>query len=156
MREQRASSYQDVARPFLPVPDSQPHVQVLVLQTKTQTARTPHHLVPHLIVLVGQIQVPIGALLGEDDHADNTARAAVPLDGLAQGALDKIDGLVFLHILLPISIAVAVDVGRAGAADRIRLLVQRAAQGNLVNLATMPLVPAGDDEAGAAKGRKSG
>ena len=82
---------------------------------------------PHTVVLVRQVQVAIGALPGEDDHADDAAGAAVPLDGLAQGTLDEGHGVRLLHTLLPVRVAVAVDVGRPGTADRVRLLVQRAA-----------------------------
>ena len=82
---------------------------------------------PHTVVLVRQVQVAIGALPGEDDHADDAAGAAVPLDGLAQGALDEVHRVLLRHALLPVRVAVPVDVRRPRAADRVRLLVQRAA-----------------------------
>ncbi len=104
---------------------------------------------PDRVLLVGKVQVPVGALLCQDHHADDAAGAAVPLDGLPQGALDEVDGLLLLHALLPIRVTVAVDVGRARAADRVRLLVQGAAEGHRVDLSAVPLVPSRDDKTGA-------
>lgn len=104
-------------------------------------------LVPHTVVRVRQVQVPIRALLRQHHHPDDTAGAAVPLDGLPQRALNERHGLVLLHALPPVRVAVTVDVRRAGPADRVGLLVQGAAEGDGVDLAAEALVPAGDDEA---------
>ena len=82
-------------------------------------------------------------------HADDPSRAAVPLDGLLESALDKGDPLLFRHVLLPVRVTVAVYVGRARAADRVRLLVERAAEGDGVNLPAVPVVVTCDDDAGA-------
>lgn len=99
-----------------------------------------------LVLLVGQVQMSFGTLLGHHHHADDTTRATIPLDGLLQGALDKLDGVLLLHALFPVVVAVAVDVGRSGTADGVGLLVQRTAEGNGVDLTAVSLVPAGDDE----------
>lgn len=109
-------------------------------------------LVPHLVLRVRQIQMPVGALGRQHHHANDTARAAVPPDGLLQGALDEVDGLGLLHALFPVGVAVSVDVGRARAADGVRALVQRTSKRDAVNLAAVALVPACDNEAGAGKG----
>jgi hypothetical protein len=93
--------------------------------------------------------VAVGALPGEDDHADDAAGAAIPLDGLLQGALDEVDGLLLGHALLPVRVAVTVDVRRPRAADGVRLLVQRAPERYRVDLPAVPLVPPRDDQPGA-------
>lgn len=67
--------------------------------------------------------MPVGALLGEDDHADDTTRAAVPLDSLGQRTLHEVDGVGLLHALFPVRITVSVDVRRTGPADGVGLLV---------------------------------
>lgn len=63
------------------------------------------------VAIVRQVEMSLCALCGEDDHADHTAGTAVPLDGLSQRALDKVDALLLGHALLPVCVAVAVDVG---------------------------------------------
>ena len=107
------------------------------------------------VVLVGQIQVSLCSLPRQHHHANDAARAAVPLDGLGQRSLDKSDALLLIHALAPVGIAVSVNVRRARAADGIRLLVQRASGGNRVDLAAMTVVPSRNDQASAA-GRLAG
>lgn len=115
----------------------------------------PTLLVPHLVLAIWQVQVPIRTLGREHNHADDTTRATVPPDSLLQRALDKVHRLRFLHTLLPVVVAVTVDVCRTGPADRVRTLVQRATQGNAVYLTTMTLVPSSNNETGAVKSIKS-
>lgn len=86
--------------------------------------------------------MPVGALGRQYHHADDATRAAVPPDGLLERLLDEGDRLVLVHALLPVRVAVSVDVGRAGAADRVGLLVEGPAEGDAVDLAAVPLVPA--------------
>lgn len=74
---------------------------------------------PHRIVRVGEIQVSVRTVLGENHHADDTSRAAVPLDGLPQCSLDEVDSIVLLHTLSPVGITVSVDVGRSRATNGI-------------------------------------
>lgn len=93
--------------------------------------------------------MPVGPLGREHHHPDDAAGAAVPLDGLPQCALDKLDRLRLLHALPPVRVTVAVDVSRPGAADGVRLLVERAAQWDRVDLSAVPLIPARDDKSGS-------
>lgn len=111
----------------------------------------PPSSVTLLVVGVREVQVPVGPLLREHHHADDAARAAVPLDRLLQRALDKVDRLGLLHAFPPVRVAVAVDVRRPGPANGVRLLVQRAAQRDRVYLSAVALVPARDDEAGPVR-----
>jgi hypothetical protein len=94
--------------------------------------------------------MPVRTLLCQHDHTDDTARASIPLDSFLQSALDEVDRIFLLHTLLPVGIAVTVNVCRTRTADGICLLVQRASQGDRVDLAAMSLVPASDDESSAA------
>lgn len=48
------------------------------------------------------------------------------------------------------SVAVAVDVSRAGSTDGVALFMQRAAEGDTVHLSSVAGVIARDDDAGAA------
>jgi hypothetical protein len=93
--------------------------------------------------------VPVSPLRRQHNHADDAAGAAVPLYRLGQRALDKRHGLGLLHALLPVRVAVSVDVGRPGAANGVGLLVEGASEGDGVDLAAVAFVPARDDEAGA-------
>lgn len=120
--------------------------------TSQPTNAGPHEarsLMPDLVVFVWEIQVPIRPLGRQHHHAYHAARAAVPLDGLAQRRLHKLHGIGLLHALLPVRVAEAVDVRRARAADRVRLLVQRAAERDAVYLASVAVIPASNDEAGS-------
>lgn len=99
--------------------------------------------------------MPVGAALGQDHHANHTTRAAIPLDCLGQGALDKVDGVVLLHVFAPVGVAVAVYVAGPGACDGVCLLVEGASEGDAVDLSAVALVPAGDDDAGAEGGGSS-
>lgn len=109
----------------------------------------PHYLLmPHLITRVRQVQVPIRPLGRQHHHANDTARAAIPPDSLLQRILDEVNCLLLLHTLLPVRVAVAIDVGGARTSDRVGLFVQGTAQGNAVYLATVALVPACDDKSG--------
>lgn len=76
------------------------------------------------VVLVWQIQMSLRACGREHYHTNHTTRASVPLDGLRERTLDKLDALIFCHVLLPVCVTVSVDVCRPGTADRVRLLVQ--------------------------------
>lgn len=92
--------------------------------------------------------MPHGTLGRQHHQPDDTARAAIPFDGLLQGAPDKADPFLLRHVLLPVVIAVAVDVGRAGPANGVCLLVERSSEGNLVDLTTVSGVVSSDDDAG--------
>jgi hypothetical protein len=100
-----------------------------------------------LVILVGEKDLPLWTSLGEHDHADDTTRAAVPLDSLRQGALHKRDSFTLIHSVLPVRVAVSVDVGGSRAADGVRLLVQRTAERDRVYLTALALVPTRDDDA---------
>ena len=84
-------------------------------------------------------------------HAYNTTRAAIPSDSLLQRLLDEADCLLLVHTLPPVCVAVAVDVGGAGTANGVGLFVQRTAQRDAVDLATVALVPACNNETGATR-----
>lgn len=68
---------------------------------------------PHGVVGIREIQVSVRAVLGEDDHTNDTTRATVPLDGLPQGSLDEVDCIILLHALSPVGITVTIDVSRS-------------------------------------------
>lgn len=87
--------------------------------------------------------MPNGPIGRQDDHPNHAAGAAIPTNSLLQGALDERDALLLAHVLPPIGVAVAVDVRAAGAADRVRLPVQRATQRDRVDLPAVPGVVAG-------------
>src|SRR3569833_4385575 len=93
------------------------------------------------------------SLLREHHQAEHDARAAVPLVGLLQRPLDEFHRLFFRLALSPVCIAVSVYVGRSGPSDGIRLLVQRPAEGERVDLATVALVPPCKDQAGPVERR---
>lgn len=80
-------------------------------------------LVLDRVALIREVQMPVGALGRQHDHANDAAGATVPLDGLRQRALDKLDGVRLLHSLSPVRVTVSVDVGRTRTANRICLLV---------------------------------
>jgi hypothetical protein len=101
-----------------------------------------------LVVLVWQVQVSLCTSSCKNNHTDHTTRTAVPLDGLRQRTLDELDALLFSHLLPPVCVAVSVDVCRPRTADRVRLLVQGASEWDRVDLTTMLVVPASDDETG--------
>lgn len=67
-------------------------------------------LVSHLVLAIRQVQVPVRTLGREHHHANDTTRAAVPPDRLLERTLDKVHSLCLLHALLPVIVAVAVDV----------------------------------------------
>ena len=80
-----------------------------------------HHLFPllcslkpgidiDLVVVIRQVQMPDSTLLGQHNHADNSSGAAIPLDGLGERHLDEVDGLLLLHVLLPVLVGETVDV----------------------------------------------
>ena len=93
----------------------------------------------------------IGTLSRQHYHTDDTARAAIPLDSFLQRLFDEINGIRFLHALLPVGVAEAVDVRRTRAADRVRLFVKGSTEGNAVDLATVALIPARDNETSPGK-----
>lgn len=90
-----------------------------------------------------------GPGLGQNDEPDHAAAAAVPLDGLAQGAFDEFDALRFGHAVFPVGVAVAVDVGAARAADGVGLLVKRSTEGDAVDGSAVSGVVACDDHSSA-------
>lgn len=94
--------------------------------------------------------MPVRTLRRQDHHANDTAGAAIPPNSLLERPFDEINCLLLLHTLLPICVAVAVNVGRSGSSNRIGLLVQRAAKGNAVDLASVTLVPARNNQTGPA------
>jgi hypothetical protein len=106
------------------------------------------------ISIIRQVQMPDCALPRQHDHPDDTARATVPLDGLLQRLLDELDALVLAHVVLPVRIAEAVDVRRSGSADRIGLLVQRAAEWDTVDGATGSFVVSGKNYSCTVVGEK--
>lgn len=110
------------------------------------TERLIRHAGPG-VVGVRKIQVPHSTRLGQNNQPNNTTRATIPLDRLLQCTAHKVDALLFCHLLPPVRISITVDVGRARAADRKRLLVERSAQRNRVYLATVSRVVSGDDNA---------
>lgn len=65
---------------------------------------------PDLVIRVGEIQVPVGALGRQHHHANHASRAAIPLDSLPESPLDEGDRLLLVHALLPVRVAEAVDV----------------------------------------------
>ena len=75
------------------------------------------------VAVVWQVQVSLCSLCCQNHHADDTARATVPFDGLPQGSLDKVYALLLVHALLPVRVTVSVDVCRTGSCDGIRLFV---------------------------------
>jgi len=101
------------------------------------------------VIRIRQIQVPVRALGRQHHHANDTTRAAIPLDRLLQRLLHKPHSIGLLHALPPVGVAETVDVCRARTADRVRLLVEGSAEGDAVDLAAVTLVPACDDEAGS-------
>lgn len=108
-------------------------------------------LVPHLVIRIRQIQMPVGALLRQHHHPDDTSRGAIPLDRLLECLLDKRYGFGFLHSFLPVGVAVTINVCGTGTTNRIRLLVQGAAERNVVHLTTVAGIPAGNNEAGTVE-----
>lgn len=46
----------------------------------------------------------------QDYHSDDSSRTAIPFDCFSQGTFDESDRLVLTHALLPVIVAVAVDV----------------------------------------------
>ena len=62
------------------------------------------------VVLVWEVQVALCAIGRQHHHTDYTTRASVPLDGLSERALDELDALLLCHALLPVGVAVSVDV----------------------------------------------
>lgn len=146
MNELRILSPKPIPNDHLPGNCSRGHTFAL-----SSSVRPPPLLMPYLIARVRQVQVPIRSLGRQYHHAYNTTRAAIPPDGLLQRVLDEVYCLLLLHALLPVCVAVTVDVGGTGAANRVGLFVQRAAQRDAVDLATVALVPACDDETGTTK-----
>lgn len=89
-------------------------------------ANSTHALMCHPgsgVAVVGQVKVPHCPLLGQDHQSNDTTRASIPLDRLLQGAPHEINTLLLGHLLLPVCVGIAVDVGRARTTDRERLLV---------------------------------
>ena len=78
--------------------------------------------------------MPLRARLRKHNHPDHAPRAAVPSYCLPERVLDKIHAFCFGHVLFPVGVAVAVDVGAAGAADCVGLFVEGAAEGDAVDL----------------------
>ena len=78
-----------------------------------------------------------------------TAGAAVPLDGERDALEHEVERGVLGEPLAVVGVHVAVDEAGAGAADGGLLANEHAAEGDGVDLATLDLVPAGDDDAGA-------
>jgi len=73
-----------------------------------------HSLICHSgpgVVGVRQVQVPHGALPGQDDHANHTTGATVPLDRLLQCTSHELDALFLRHLLFPVCVSITVDVG---------------------------------------------
>lgn len=103
-------------------------------------------LMPHCIVGVGEVQVSVRSLLGENNHTDDTTRTTIPLDSLPQSSLDKVDCIILLHTLSPVGITVTVDVSRSGTTNGVRLLVKGTAQRNGVDLTTKSLIPASNNQ----------
>ena len=66
---------------------------------------------------------------------------------MAQRLAHKLLALGGRHPRLEVRVAEAIDVGRARAANRVRPLEERAADGDGVDLAALDLVPAGDEDA---------
>lgn len=108
-----------------PAPSSlSPSSQYDALLRALNALLCPALLVPHLVLAIRQVQVPVRTLGREDHHANDTTRAAVPPDRLLERALDELHRLRFFHALLPVVIAVTIDICRSGPADRVGALVQ--------------------------------
>lgn len=99
--------------------------------------------------------MPVGALLSQHYHPDDTSRGAVPLDRLLERLLDKCHGFRLIHAFLPVGVAETINVRGSRTANRIGLLVQGAAERDVVHLTTVAGVPASDNEAGAVGIRTS-
>lgn len=95
--------------------------------------------------------MPYGPGFGQNHKPDHAAATAVPLDGLAQGALDELDALGFGHAVFPVGVTVAVDVGAAGASDGVGLLVERATERDAVDRSAVSRVVACDYHSGARR-----
>lgn len=76
-----------------------------------------------LVVVVWQVQMSVCAVLGQDNHTNDAAGAAVPSDGLTETHLDEVNCVLLLHVLLPVLLAQTVDVCRSRTSNGVRLLV---------------------------------
>ncbi len=87
--------------------------------------------------------MPNCTFLRENHESDNPATASIPLDGLPQCPFHKRNPLGLGHVLLPVGVAVAIDVGASGPTNGVGLLMKGASERDAVDRAAVAGVVAG-------------